>query len=304
MRLLLAAIMCLGVASHALAAARTITMKEPRPFGHFVGDVLERRAEISAEPGDELLSASLPNAGPLTYWLDLIGIDVSAGEKDGRKTYRLDLKYQTFYVPLEPRRMTIPPLTLKFKAASGAANVTIPPFSFTISPLRELIPEKGEDGSPLVLRPDIAPRAIKTGGLRTAMLASTAVAALTLALIAYHNAWGPFRRRARRPFTEAARLIRSTASANGGGAGYRRGLMALHRAFDEAAGRRLLAEDLDRFLATHPSLDADRKDIARFFESSRSVFFADDVSAGIAQFPPSALSSLATRLATAERSAS
>jgi mxaA protein len=75
----------------------------------------------------------------------------------------------------------------------------------------------------------------------------------------------------------------------------------LHRAFDEVAGQRLLAEDLDRFLAIHPDLDQQGGEITRFFASSRSVFFGDDLGAGIATLPPSELSSLAGRLASIER---
>jgi mxaA protein len=70
-----------------------------------------------------------------------------------------------------------------------------------------------------------------------------------------------------------------------------------------AAGHRLLAEDLGEFLAAHPELGQKSAEIERFFASSRSVFFADDVSAGIAALPPSELSALAARLASLERSA-
>jgi mxaA protein len=172
-----------------------------------------------------------------------------------------------------------------------------------MSPLRELFPEKGETGSAIVLRPDIEPRPIKTGAVRTGLLASAATTLLALSLLAYHNAWGPFRRRPRRPFTEAARRIRLAAGENGAGAGYRKGLIALHRAFDETARQRLLAEDLDRFLASHPDFDRGSGEITRFFASSRSVFFADDLTAAIATLPPSELSSLAGRLASIERGA-
>ena len=105
------------------------------------------------------------------------------------------------------------------------------------------------------------------------------------------------------PFTKAAREIRRAANENGSGAGYREGLLALHRAFDEFAGHRLLGEDLDRFLDIHPSLAADSGQIHRFFDSSRAVFFAEDMTNGIATLPPSELSALAARLADVERGA-
>src|SRR3990172_10143079 len=189
----------------------------------------------------------------------------------------------------------IPPLTVRFKTAAGASSVTIPAIGFTMSPLRELFPERGDGGSAVALRPDAEPRLIKTGAARTTMLVSGVCAALALMLLAHHNAWWPFRRRAHRPFTQAARLSRRATGANGS-RGYREGLLALHRAFDEFAGQRLLGEDLDGFLAAHPSLATDSGQIHRFFASSRSVFFAEDLGAGIATMPPSELSSLASRL--------
>jgi mxaA protein len=296
MRLAIAALISLCAASAAMAAVRSVRVTDPRAFGLFVGDVIERQADVTVDPGDELLDASVPQPGPVTYWLDLVALDVRPTDESGARRYHIDLKYQTFYVPLESKRMTIPPLTLRFKTAAGAAAATIPAFDFTMSPLRELFPEKSDTGSAIVLRPDAKPQLIKTGSVRTGLLASALTVLLAAALIA-------FRKRPRRPFTEAVRRIRHDAGKNGSGVGYRSGLLALHRAFDEVAGKRLLAEDLDRFLASHPDLDLESGEITRFFKSSRSVFFGDDLGSGIATLPPSALSSLAGRLARIERGA-
>jgi mxaA protein len=303
MRLALAALLFLGPLSGAAAGVRTVSVTDPRAFGYFVGDVILRQAEITVDPGDELLAASLPHSGPVAYWLDLVDIRTAASERSGAKQYRVNLTYQTFYVPLESKRVTIPPLTVRFKTMAGASSATIPAFGFTMSPLRELFAEKDEGESAFTLRPDSEPSPIKTGSVRTTMLVSAASTALALVLIAHHNAWGPFRRRPHRPFTKAAREIRRAANENGSGAGYREGLLALHRAFDEFAGHRLLGEDLDRFLDIHPSLAADSGQIHRFFDSSRAVFFAEDMTNGIATLPPSELSALAARLADVERGA-
>ncbi len=50
-------------------------MEEPRNFGYFVGDLIERRASSSRIATIELLAASLPKPGPLNYWLDLTRVE-------------------------------------------------------------------------------------------------------------------------------------------------------------------------------------------------------------------------------------
>ncbi len=239
-----------------MAGVRSVRMTDPRAFGHFVGDVIERRAEIAVDPGDELLDASLPHPGAVTYWLDLIAIDVTSGEQDGAKHYRVDLKYQTFYVPLESKRVTIPPLTLRFKAAAGAAAATIPAFSFTMSPLRELFPEKGETAARSCLRPDVGAASDQDGSRcvrsfshrrQPRFLRSRCLPITTPGAPSAGGRTVPSPRPRAVSGLPPERTVRAPAIAQG--------LIALHRAFDEVAGQRLLAEDLDRFLASHPDLD-------------------------------------------------
>ncbi len=124
---------------------------------------------------------------------------------------------------------------------------------------------------------------------------------LSLLLLVRHRAWWPFERRARRPFTQASRLIRALADRDGERNAYRPSLLALHRAFDETAEQRLLAEDVARFLADHPALRDRSADIGRFFESSRRAFFADDLTGALATLPPGALAALAADLAQSEQ---
>jgi mxaA protein len=275
---------------------------DPRPFGHFTGDVIERRVAITVDAKDELIVASLPSPGQVAYWLDLNRLEVKETKGGGERTYRLRLVYQTFYVPLETKRVTLPAITVKFKTAEGPSTATLAPFGLTMSPIRELIPEKSDGATAFALRPDAGAERVATERTRFALIASAAAAALSFLLLAHHRAWGPFRKRPGRPFTEAARDIRLSAGENGAAAGYRKGLLALHRAFDETSGRRVLAEDIDGFLSRHPRLGEDRDGITRFFASSRQAFFGDDMSASIATLPPSELQTLAKRLARIERS--
>ncbi len=58
---------------------------------------------------------------------------------------------------------------------------------------------------------------------------------------------------------------------------YASALTLLHRAFDERAGRRVFADDVDEFLQSHVEHVPCRDAIQDFFDASREVFFGGDV---------------------------
>ena len=61
----------------AFARAPELTVADTRPFGYFLGDVIEREIFLRVGPGDTLDTASLPRPGPLNYWLELSRTDLS-----------------------------------------------------------------------------------------------------------------------------------------------------------------------------------------------------------------------------------
>lgn len=302
LRIVFALLMIAGAVERAAAEVHAVGMIEPRAMGYFLGDTITRTAEIETGPGDEILAASLPQPGPLNYWLDLRNAKISSERKGDRRVYRLTLTYQTFYAALDPRRRVIPPLDIAVKTADGSTeSAKIPAFSFVMSPLREVLPQQvsEEDG---FLLPDARPVKRRSGTLRTAALGAAALAVLFLLLLARDLAWWPFNRRPVRPFSRAAREVRRVLG-GGTGDGFRSALIAMHRAFDTAAGRRVLASDLDRFLAAHPEHDGNRGDIERFFTASRTVFFKEAEPEGKISLPPAELKALAATLARQERAA-
>lgn len=296
----------------ALAASQATTQEtsspisvgtiEPRGFGYFVGDLLTREIVVVVAEPYRLEMASQPSPGRLDYWLDLRSVDVSETEGAGRRRYRLRLTYQTFYVPLSPSTRTLPAVTLRFSDGDRMAVADVPPFSFVMAPLREVQPEAPEEGPEGYLQADAVPRTISTRQARIAFGAGAVTALIALALLAYHEAWWPFRRRPERPFTRAARAIRRLPR-NGGEEVYRTGLLDLHRAFDVAAGHRLLAEDVPGFLSAHREFEPLAPDISRFFASSRRAFFGNDTQGAAKSMPLQAVASLGNRLGAAERSA-
>lgn len=295
--------LCLFAAGSALASAPKLSVSEPRPFGYFLGDTIRREVFLRVGPGETLDIASVPRPGPLNYWLELSAAGVTTGSEGDDTLYRLSLAYQTFYAPLDPRRLTIPAFKLKLSGAQDA-EVTVPEFSFLTSPIRQLFTDKGQSSDTAVaLRPDRPAPRLPTGSERTLMLASAAVAFAALVGLAWHNAWWPLHRRPARPFTEAARYLRTQGARLEGASGYRVALLKLHRAFDFAAGHRVLADDVAEFLHQHPEFAPYRADVERLFASSRQAFFASDVDYARSAMPLPALTELSARLGAAERRA-
>ena len=87
------------------------------------------------------------------------------------------------------------------------------------------------------------------------------------------------------------------------GSGAVLGVLDLHRAFDASAGRRVLAEDVPIFLASHQVFKPLKPDIVRFFATSRRAFFGNDVTGAAEDMPLVEVADLGKRLGEAERRA-
>ena len=185
MRVYWAAAWLLFFLSPASAAIDAVNVYEPRNFGYFIGDTLERDIEVVTSGKTELFTAALPRPGSLTYWLDLVSISHTERDEGGRRHYDLKLKYQIFYSAIEATELDIPAFPLKFKnpasvapdgtspndASDAAAkqSASIPAFRIIVAPLRDLVlvdlmPEKTKELSE-VLRPDVPAREIPVNSL-------------------------------------------------------------------------------------------------------------------------------------------
>jgi len=321
------------------AAVEAVNVYEPRAFGYFIGDTFERRVEVITTGDTELLTAGLPRPGPLTYWLDLVGVDDKVTESSGRKIHNITLKYQTFYAAIEPVKVKIPAYPLRFrnpgtaaatpapeeKPAEGQAPssddktakadappqredvAVIPAFQIVMSPMREYAVADFMSGKSIeladILAPDVKAQTMSTSRQAGWLGASLAALALSLLLLLHHYAKGPFAKRPGRPFTLAERRIRELQSAESGDALYRNTLLALHRAFDESYGRRVFAEDLPAFLDRRQRFSTLKDKLQKFFESSRLFFFSGDKTAAEASFPIEEVLKLASDLAREEKAA-
>lgn len=267
-----------------------------RPFGYFIGDEIVLQTDVALQPGFVLEEASLPHPGPVTYWLDLTSVQRRQIEP-GR--HRLLLHYQTFYAPLGVQTLEVPGFMLVATRAERRVEMPVGSWRFSMSPLRDVGPRTG--GDTVALRRDIAPTRISIAPYLAGGVICVGVALASVFALAFHRAWGPFRRRAGRPFARAAHALRRQPDDIDG---YLAGLLSLHRAFDIATGRRVLAEDVNDVLRVSPGFAAASDDIQRFFQTSRRAFFGEDPQGAMESFSPAALAALGARLAAAERESS
>ena len=288
-----------------LAAVPSVRVSEPRDFGYFIGDELTRTAWISVDADARIEPATLPKPGSLSYWLKLKRVNVDEARDGARRIYRIRLQYQTFYAPLEPKKLEIPAVRLRILGADGAREeASVPAFAFLSSPLREIMPAKeAAESNEDRLRPDVAPRLISTAAERTVMAVSSTAGLGVLALLAHHFAIWPFHRRRARPFTRAMRVVAREAAKGDAAGDFRGALLSVHRAFDESARRRVLAADLDGFLKELPQFQGLESDIQRFFVQSRAVFFGTGVANGPRDMPLEDLAQFAAAMSERERAA-
>jgi len=279
------------------ALADDVRIIDPRPFGYFLGDTLTRKIEISRRDGETIVAATLPPTGPAAYWLEIRKLD-----SDSRGAlHRISIEYQIFYAAIDPRKLDLPGHTIALQVGEAQRTVSIPAMGITVSPLREIFPDQERAKKANLLRPDVLPRLAPLTAVRSAVIGSAVLALAGVLLLAHHRAWGPFRHAAARPFTRAeqeiARLFKQYADHEA----YPGALTALHRAFDERAGRRVFADDVQRFFGAHGEHGNLQEPIQDFFDASREVFFAGDPKSGAVILPPSRLMELAGELARRER---
>jgi mxaA protein len=309
------------------AAVEAVNVYEPRAFGYFIGDTFERHIEVITTGDTELLTG-LPRPGPLTYWLELTGVDDKVHESQDRKSHDITLKYQTFYAAIEPVKVKIPAYPLKFrnpgipptapapdaKTGNGESPApppediaSIPAFQIIMSPLREYAVSDFISGKSVELADIMAPDAkaqVMSTSRQTALLGlALAALAISIILLLWHYAKGPFARRQGRPFTIADRHIRELQSVEADDMLYRDSLIALHRAFDESYGRRVFAEDLSAFLSQRQRFSVLQEKLQHFFESSRIFFFSGNRKAAETRFPIEDVRKLAADLAREEKAA-
>lgn len=247
-----------------------------RDFGIFTGDMIQHEFIVQLPGGYQISEASLPAAGDLNYWLTLQDIELKKlDNNEDHQFFQLTLKYQTFYAPLDVRRLEIPAQSLRAHTkGEDEISITLPSWQFTMSPVKE-IAQRGvgnNETAATFMKPALPP-AYRATQRHENLLAGLSVSAAFIALLwAYLH--GGLWRRQQSPFQQANRKIkRLQAKGNDDASACFAAIELIHRAFNQTAGYALFSRELPVFLENHPDFARHASEIEDFFRQSDAVVF-------------------------------
>ena len=250
---------------------RRMEVSNPRPFGHVIGDILHQQIDLELVAPYRLDADSLPRAGRMNRWLEMRAPVVKRRHNWGGTNYRILLTYQTFYPAQQLESLVIPSLEFSVGDGDHVLPLLVPEWSFSVAPLAV----QATDASAVAaaLRADQPPptKPVKPHLYRLIALSLCLLVAILYLIYVY---WGiPFLERRHRPFSMAYRRLKKLERRPFSNALYLEALRSLHRAFDLAAGRTLVAGNLETFFVEHPEFAALRTHIETLFMRSRMAFF-------------------------------
>lgn len=249
----------------------TLSVREPRAFGHVIGDELEQRISLRAPAGFALDPKSLPRAGRTGLWLELAPPRLTADRVGGATRYRLTLDYQIINAPEQVRTVELPELELVFVGRGNRFTASIEEWPITIAPITPtfVLARAGLQQ----MQPDAPPTMPDAGryGWLTLLWAAAIIALLAGRAVSRRAI--PWMRHGTRPFAQAAHDIAKLARLPTDRSTYRRGLQRMHRAFDATAGHAVFGESVAALFVARPELLAVRSDIEQFYAASQREFF-------------------------------
>jgi len=231
----------------------TAVVEQPRPFGYVVGDVMTQRVLLEIG-GQELAPAELPKAERVNLWLERRPARIES-LPDGHRWLALD--YQVINAPQSLTTVNLPAFELQ--GAPDGATLRIAAWPISVNALTS--------GGSIELRPDRPAPAIATAPIRRQIAIWSSAFLLVLAAWLGWLAWRNWRAAAARPFAHALHEMRhldGTAP---------QAWRALHRAFDQTAGRVVQTATLPALFERVPQLQSLRPEIEQFFAQSRALFF-------------------------------
>ena len=264
---LLAVMAGAGAAAEDGAETR-ITVREPLPYGHQIGDLVERGVTVYPTGGASVSLKNLPKPGRANAWLELRSIrhEAVAGGT------RIDIQYQVTNVPDAVRTVSLPEFLVPLDNGSKVVRLPVNPSFITIAPMtpgtvlgRDRLVEIQDDTQ--------APR-IDTSTAEQRIRMTLLLALLPLLVLAY--CWTPWERifRPQRPFARAlheASRLRDAADE----AFWPAALKAMHRALDATAGRTVFPGETRTLVSREAAYARLEADIATWLDVSRRVFFGD-----------------------------
>jgi mxaA protein len=242
-------------------------VKTPRPFGYVIGDEIPERILIETRPGITLNTASLPAKGPLNRWLNLNDIQI----RQSGQHYEIDLRYQVFYAPLAVKTLTLPGFSLQFGSGDAAFSKQVPPWNFTISPLRDMAVKSAESGA--TIRADIPPPQLDTRPALAVIAAGFGTVSLVSVYLGFLYGYFPQWWR-RTLFKQALKRLAKVSEKDMAEA-----LRIVHQALNQLNRKPLFRHQLEGFYQANPEYRRLDSQLSWFFNYSNHYFFSRNVSA-------------------------
>ena len=241
----------------------SVPVQQPvRRFGYFIGDVVEQQIHLQVE-GENIELAEIPPNRRVGQWLERLSSTLITAD---RGQHWLVLRYQIINAPSELIAISLPALSL---TSIDGEPLVVDAWQITVSPL---LPAVMSDSDMLsVIRPDRQP---VPADWRTAarQLKFTGIA-LAVTMVSWLG-WWLWRRHTdalRLPFARALHEMRSL--------GLKQldenphAWLALHHAFNDAAGRSINSGTIAELIKQQPWLKSMQAQIESFYAASVVRFF-------------------------------
>lgn len=251
------ALLALMALTDALAAQHSspAIVEQPRAFGYVIGDVITQRVLLTNSRGD-FKPTAMPPVQRVNIWLER---RASRIEKTSDGRHWLVVDYQLINAPPALTTVQLPAWAIVDQA--HGERIEIPSAPISVAPLISHASSADQ------LRPDREPSIIDTAPARARLWLWSIALGVTLAAWLAWLQWRNWRDSHNQPFARALHHLRhidETAP---------EAWQAVHRAFDQTAGRVLQTETLPTLFERAPHLQPQRAEIERFFAQSNERFF-------------------------------
>jgi mxaA protein len=248
----------------------TVEQHADRLFGYQLGDVVQEQVIIHTRTGLTLDPQSLPHVGKRAGWFAVHSVALQDTPVAQGHDYTLHLEFQLINSTHETRRLTIPPVLLRFTGEGGrVVEQGVGDITIDATPLGTGELRSGMDNV-APARPAVA---ISTEPQQH-LLAVEAVSALGLLLwLVTVLVLRRLRPRRACPFALAYKELRRQKYTSHNTEALAAAVRRLHRAFDEGAGQRVFLEGLPALCAAWRAPDELRLRSEEFFKVSRVLFF-------------------------------
>ena len=261
-----------------------LDIRQPRTFGYHIGDKFTRIVKLQLRAPYALSSQALPAAGRLSEWLALETPQITVEQRPQATHYEIQFTYQVVNVGTEAASIAVPHHELVYGDNKETLKALIPATRVGIAPLRGSTDNDTQ--------PAQAPTPL---GFDTKRPWFFAVVLCASALVLAYLHGGLPRWRTARPFRVAQATLRAAARRGWQEQDYEAALRAVHRAFNETAGRTVFRDTLLAFFAEHAAYVAMREPVMEFYTRSRDYFFSASSAASSPRYSAQELTALVRR---------